>query len=67
MEFLLPLSSYGCNLWLERRTNNRLGRSPGGSPVAVTFDEKERMVVARINRICIFAITNFTVKFIFII
>ena len=34
----------------------------GWGPVAGTFDEKERMVVAIINRICIFAITYFTDK-----
>lgn len=33
-----------------------------GASVASTFDEKERMVVAIINRICIFAITYFTDK-----
>ena len=34
----------------------------GWGPVAGTFDEKGRMVVAIINRICIFAITYFTDK-----
>ena len=32
------------------------------APVAGTFDEKGRMLVARTNRICIFAITYFTDK-----
>ena len=38
------------------------GEAPEGRRPPALFDEKERMVVARINRICIFAITYFTDK-----
>ena len=61
LEFRVLPSSCGCNLWLEAR-RSRQKRSPGGSPVAGTFEEKERMVVASTDRICNFAITHFTDK-----
>ena len=38
------------------------GEAPEGRRPPALFDEKERMVVAIINRICIFAITYFTDK-----
>ena len=38
------------------------GEAPERCRPPALFDEKERMVVARINRICNFAITYFTDK-----
>ena len=38
------------------------GEAPEGRRPPALFDEKERMVVAIINKICIFAITYFTDK-----
>ena len=43
------------------------GEAPEGRWSPALFDEKERMVVAIINRICIFAITYFTDKSTFVL